>query len=200
MGRAGKRADPSVKLDLSEVRGRIGAVAVFALLASCRAVPPQPAPPPPPPPPAPTSTPTPAPTPLSTASWEEAPVEQGDWRHERSGDTSAARFVLADGLMPRNAVTLTCDRTRQQIVLSVRGTAGNAAVAIRTTFGTMAWNGIARSMAGESWIDMARPASDQGFDWMGFSRGRIAIEAPGQARLVIPAWAEIGRVVEDCRN
>jgi hypothetical protein len=97
---------------------------------------------------------------------------------------------------------LTCDRTRRQIILSVRGAAtGSASVAIRTSFGAIVWEGAARNTAaGESWIDLPRPAGDQGFDWMGFSRGRIAIEVPGQARLVVPVWAEIGRVVEDCRN
>ncbi len=32
-----------------------------------------------------------------------------------------------------------------------------------------------------------------------FSRGRIALEVTGQSPLAIPSWAEIGRVVEDCR-
>jgi hypothetical protein len=190
-----------VKPHLKDLRGRIGAAVVVGLLAGCAAVPPPQPAPAPLPRPAPAPTPTPTPAPVSTASWEEAPVAQGDWHYERIGDAGTARFTLVDGLMPRNAVTLTCDRPRQQIILSVRGTGGNASVVIRTTFGAVAWNGSARTATGgDSWIDMPRPAGDQGFDWMGFSRGRIAIEAPGQARLVIPAWAEIGRVVEDCRN
>ena len=206
-----------MKSALRDVCGRIGAAVVVALLAGCAAVPPPQPTPVPPPRPAPAPTPNPIPTPVSTTSWEEAPVAQGNWVYERIGDAGTARFTLVDGLVPRNAVTLTCDRPRRQIILSVRGTGGNASVVIRTTFGAVAWNGSARTVAGgETWIDMPRPeasarrgdraanmprpAGDQGFDWMGFSRGRIAIEAPGQARLVIPAWAEIGRVVEDCRN
>jgi hypothetical protein len=37
-------------------------------------------------------------------------------------------------------------------------------------------------------------------DAMAFSRGRFIVEQPGQPSLVVPAWAEFGRVVEDCRG
>lgn len=36
-------------------------------------------------------------------------------------------------------------------------------------------------------------------DAMAFSRGRFAVEAGGLRSMAIPNWAELGRVVEDCR-
>lgn len=43
-------------------------------------------------------------------------------------------------------------------------------------------------------------AGDPLLDAMAFSRGRFAIEVNGLPTLYLPAWAEIGRVIEDCRG
>ena len=43
-------------------------------------------------------------------------------------------------------------------------------------------------------------ATDPLLDAMGFSRGRFVVEQRGGGTLVIPAWPEILRVAEDCRN
>ena len=40
---------------------------------------------------------------------------------------------------------------------------------------------------------------DPVLDAMVFSRGRFAVEAPGTPLLVVPAWPEPARVIEDCR-
>jgi hypothetical protein len=37
-------------------------------------------------------------------------------------------------------------------------------------------------------------------DAMALSRGRIAINVAGQRSIAIPSWAEITRIVEDCRG
>jgi hypothetical protein len=42
--------------------------------------------------------------------------------------------------------------------------------------------------------------TDPILDAMAFSRGRIAIEATGQQPVAIPSWAEITKIVEDCRG
>lgn len=43
-------------------------------------------------------------------------------------------------------------------------------------------------------------ANDSFLDALGFSRGRFVVEGGGLPTLVIPAWPEILRVVEDCRK
>lgn len=43
-------------------------------------------------------------------------------------------------------------------------------------------------------------AADPLLDAMAFSRGRFAVEVNGLPTLYLPAWAEVGRVIEDCRN
>ncbi len=42
-------------------------------------------------------------------------------------------------------------------------------------------------------------ARDPIFDAMALSKGRFAIETPGAPTLYLPAWAEVTRVIEDCR-
>ena len=43
------------------------------------------------------------------------------------------------------------------------------------------------------------PANDPLLDAMAITRGRFAIEPTGAPGLYIPAWAEVTRVIEDCR-
>ena len=43
------------------------------------------------------------------------------------------------------------------------------------------------------------PARDPLLDAMAFSKGRFAIEIAGLPTLYAPSWAEVTRVIEDCR-
>ena len=42
-------------------------------------------------------------------------------------------------------------------------------------------------------------ANDRLLDAMALSKGRFAIEVPGTPTLYLPSWAEVTRVIEDCR-
>jgi hypothetical protein len=85
------------------------------------------------------------------------------------------------------------------LYLSRRG-AGDAApgvtINIRTTETRRAFAG---QPTGGSYVAVALAPADSVVDAMGYSRGRFLVEAPPLATLVIPAWAEILRVAEDCR-
>ena len=41
--------------------------------------------------------------------------------------------------------------------------------------------------------------NDAILDAMAFSRGRISVEIEGQSPVILPSWAEITRIVEDCQ-
>ena len=43
------------------------------------------------------------------------------------------------------------------------------------------------------------PSDDPLLDEMAFSRGRFTVEAEGLEPLILPAWPEPARVVDDCR-
>lgn len=44
-----------------------------------------------------------------------------------------------------------------------------------------------------------RAANDVVLDQIAYSRGRFALEAAGLPMLILPPWAEVARVIEDCR-
>lgn len=53
---------------------------------------------------------------------------------------------------------------------------------------------------GQPQLVTALPARDALLDAMAFSRGRFSVEVNGLPTLYLPAWAEVGRVIEDCRR
>lgn len=161
-----------------------GAASMIAVLASCapRPAPPQPAPPPPP-----AQTPPPQPAPPPPVEWEDAPASPGDW----SLDGAAAAFGSAQGAQ----LILRCESGRQVSLIRAGARNGNA-LTVRTSYGARA---LAASALPEG-LAARLAASDPLLDSIAFSRGRFAVEAVGLPRLIVPAWPEAARVVEDCRS
>ena len=172
-------------------------LAVIVLLAGC--VPPG-APPATEEVPPPASRPVPVPVPVRPApaapvgDWRDLPRTPGDWQYRGLGGGSAATYG-ARGAAP--LATLTCDRAAGQVTMlfaSARLVAGP--VTVRTTSTQRSLN--VQPMAGG--VDVALPANDRLLDAIGFSRGRFVVEGAPVGRLVLPAWAEVLRVTEDCRR
>ncbi|QDZ06727.1 hypothetical protein FPZ24_03905 [Sphingomonas panacisoli] len=150
-------------------------------------------------PPAPVIRPTPRPVPVPppaplASDWNDWPFTQGDWVYRRDARGSIALFGAGGG---DAAMTLRCDRARAALYLSVRGPA--TPVTVRTTTinrviplqPTGGDAGYAATMLGPN---------DLLLDAMAFSRGRFVVERAGDVPLVVPPYAEIGRVIEDCRG
>ena len=153
-----------------------------ALLGSCA---PRPAPPaaPPTPPPAPPEPPPPPPAPLD---WQDAPLSDGDWAYRETGDGSVATFG--------GQFAVRCLPARR-IALSRAGAAGSA-LTVRTSDGARSLPAAIGPDGLAATLDAAHPLLDA----MVFSRGRFAVEAAGAPLLILPAWPEPARVVEDCRG
>jgi hypothetical protein len=175
----------------------------LAALGSCVGPPVQEAPRPvpvPAPTPAPRPRPTAAPQPLppAQADWRDWPATPGNWSYRRDERGSIALF----GRPGSDAeLTLRCDRARSQIFLSRRGDPGSTAplpTTIRTS-STLRALSAQPTGGGEGYFAVPLGVNDPLLDAMGYSRGRFVIEGGGLPPLVIPAWAEILRVVEDCR-
>ncbi|MCC4234610.1 hypothetical protein LL253_18215 [Sphingobium soli] len=185
------------------------ASSLLVLLASCVG-PPASAPAPtraararPVPAPRPTPTPSPTPTPASAAAsatpvasstaWADRPLTPGNWSYRAEQGGSIARF----GPPAQPLLTLRCDLASRRIILTRYG-AGQGAIVIRTSYGAVSWPATAQGGAQPALV-AARAASDGVLDQMAYSRGKIGVDASGIAPLVVPVWAEIARVVEDCR-
>jgi hypothetical protein len=178
------------------MRYKFAAVATSAALLLAGCVPP-PAPPPvarPAPPPVAQPSPPPVVTPPLASDWNQWPFTPGDWAYRTDGVGSIALFgpVGADALL-----TLRCDRTRGTMYLSVQGP-GDAAT-IRTT--TLTRSIPLRATGGDAgYVASQLAPSDAMLDAMVFSRGRFVVDRVGGAPLVVPPYAELGRVIEDCRG
>lgn len=169
------------------------AVALLGLpVAACV---PQAAPPPAPAPaPRPTATRVAPPPPLA-ANWEDWPRTPGNWRYERDARGSRALF----GLVGSDAIAvLRCDLGTRQVYLSRSGTAAGP-LTIRTSSTTRALS--AQPTGGTPpYVAAALAPRDALLDAMAFTRGRFTIEQSGTAPLVLPPYAEVARVIEDCRG
>lgn len=127
--------------------------------------------------------PPPAPTP--SVGWIDAPLSAGDWTYRQGGSA-------AFGAPGNPSFVIAC--TGSRIRLERVGASGSI-LTVRTS--SEARNLPAAPSGGALVAEL--PASDPLLDAIAFSRGRFAVEAPGAARLVIPAWPAAARVVEECR-
>jgi hypothetical protein len=168
---------------------RLIAAAALALVVGC--VPRTPAPPPPAPAPLPRPT-LAAPAPVD---WQDWPRTPGTWFYERDARGSRALFgrASADAL-----AVLRCDRAERRVTLSRTG-AGASALSVRTTALTRTLPASAATGA-TPMVMAALAATDPLLDAMAFTRGRLTLEIRGAAPLVLPPYAEVSRVVEDCRG
>lgn len=144
----------------------------LALLDACVA--PRQAPPPPAPAPAPT--PAPAPPPAPAPEWRDRAYSPGDWSYA----AGEARFGLP-GAEPQ--LRLRC--ADRQVTVELPG-ATPGPVTIRTSYGD-----TVRS-------NLSFGATDPLLDQIAYSRGRFMV-AGGGRELILPAWPEVQRVIEDCR-
>ncbi|MFA5969560.1 MAG: hypothetical protein WC816_10005 [Sphingomonas sp.] len=147
---------------------------------------------------APVPAPAPPPTPpVLVGDWPDWPLTPGTWTYRQDSRGSVALFGVAGA---DAEVTLRCDRKADMVYLSRRGAiAGNSSMVVRTT--ALVRTLAARPTGGApSFMAVALAPGDAVLDAMGYSRGRFVIEQAGLPVLVVPAWAEILRVTEDCRS
>lgn len=168
-----------------------------ACLAAAACVPPRAEPPAPQPAPQPVPVPVaPPPPPPPPANWADIPLTAGTWSYRDEGTVSTALF----GVPASEAqFTIRCNKGRDTIDLERDGVATAGSLTIRTSF-TVRTLGAALAQDPMPRTTATLGARDPLFDSMAFSRGRFSVEAPGMAMLVLPAWPEVARVVEDCRR
>lgn len=173
--------------------------ASFFTLGSCVGpveIVPQPAPvavPVPTPAPAPRPQPTPPPA-RPAADWRDWPVTPGTWSYRQDARGSIALFGRAGADAD---FTVRCDRARGRIFISRRGE-GAGSLVIRTSSTLRSLDALPTG-GSPAYVAVELGARDSLLDAIGYSRGRFVVEGAGLPALAIPAWAEMLRVVEDCR-
>lgn len=165
------------------------------LVAGCVAAPSTPPPAPAPKPVATTKPVAPRPASTPSADWRDWPLTPGDWHYRAEPGGGGATFGMA-GSMP--VVSLRCDLARRQVTLARIGAVATT-LTLRTTSAVRALPATPDNRA-SGMIALSFAANDSFLDAIGYSRGRFVVEGGGLPTLVIPAWPETLRVVEDCRR
>jgi hypothetical protein len=118
----------------------------------------------------------------------------GSWNYALIPAGSEATFVNAAAL-PQ--LTIGCSRATRQVTISKPGTVAVPFISVWTTAETRSLPASFNPATGRLIVTLS--AYDPFLDAIAFSRGRIAVSIAGQPALILPAWADAARVVEDCR-
>jgi hypothetical protein len=130
-----------------------------------------------------------------TFDFSNASAQPGKWTYAALPGGSDATFVDAMGA-PR--LVIHCNRPLRRVSISRVGSAPATSLALWTSSASR--NIAARYDAATQRATVELAALDPLLDAIAFSRGRIAVSMPGYAPLVLPAWPEPARAVEDCRS
>ncbi len=150
--------------------------------------------------PSPTPTPAPAPPPVvnepSYENYLDAPQTAGTWMYEAESDETFALFGTS---VQEPVAIIRCDRSTRLVGIGRFGSsAQQATIRIRTETGTHTIQARPRN-AGVPLVAAEVNAREPMLDAMAITKGRFALETEGMRTLYLPAWAEVTRVIEDCR-
>jgi hypothetical protein len=118
----------------------------------------------------------------------------GSWVYSQTSQGSEASFLNASAL-PQ--LTIRCTRATRRITIAKPASAAAPFLTVWTSAQTRALPASFNPATMRISADVS--AYDPLLDAITFSRGRFGVSVSGAPALVLPAWAEPARVVEDCR-
>ena len=118
----------------------------------------------------------------------------GNWTYAATADGSEATFGTASAL-PQ--LTIHCTRASRRILISRPASAAAPFLNVWTTMQSRQLPASFNPLTNRITADL--PAFDTLLDGIAFSRGRFGVAVSNAPALVVPAWAEPARVIEDCR-
>ncbi len=128
--------------------------------------------------------------------WIDLPATPGEWRHQTAPGFSMAIFT---GPGQPDAFGLSCNSQTRGVIIQRATTARvPAAMTIRTETVTRTLDS-APTVARNTLLTASVAPADPLLDAMALSKGRFAVEVEGLPPLILPSWAEVSRVIEDCR-
>src|SRR5437867_3411867 len=118
----------------------------------------------------------------------------GNWSYASTADGSEASFTNASAIAQ---LWLHCTRATRRVTIAKAASAAAPLLNVWTSSVTRSVPSSFNPATGRLTIDLS--AFDPLLDALAASRGRIGFGVTGQPPLVVPAWAEAVRVIEDCR-
>ena len=132
--------------------------------------------------------------PAPAADFSIATPQPGSWTYAATVDGTEASFLDSSA---RPQLFVRCTRATRQVTIARSATAAAPFLNIWTS--SQARNLAASYNPTTYRLSSSVPAFDPLLDAIVFSRGRFAVGVSGTSALVVPAWEEPARVVEDCR-
>ena len=132
--------------------------------------------------------------PAPTFDYSIANAVGGTWTYSQSAGGSSATFATTPGLP---LLTLTCNRPLRRVAIARTASAIAPFLMVWST--SMNRNVPAGYNPATRLLTAELSAYDKLLDALAFSRGRIVVGPSNGTPLVVPAWPDIIRVIEDCR-
>jgi hypothetical protein len=117
----------------------------------------------------------------------------GDWTYVPTSDGSEATFTNSGG---QPQLTIRCTHSTRRVSFLKPG-AASPAMWIWTSSQSKSLPATYDTASARVVAELG--AYDPLLDAIAASRGRIGFSTSGLAALVVPPWADVGRVIEDCR-
>jgi hypothetical protein len=118
----------------------------------------------------------------------------GTWSYAATADGSQAVFRDGSG---RTQLNIRCARPTRHVTIAKPASAAAPFLFIWTS--SLAKSFAATYDASTAQLTVTVAAGNTVLDAMAFSRGRLGVSVTGSPALVVPAWEEVARVIEDCR-
>jgi hypothetical protein len=118
----------------------------------------------------------------------------GTWNYSPSATGSEASFLNPSAL-PQ--LTIRCTKATRRVTIAKPATGAAATMTLWTSSAVRAVPSSFNPLTNRISVEIV--SNDPLLDSLAFSRGRIGVTVAGGPSLVVPAWPEVARVVEDCR-
>ena len=118
----------------------------------------------------------------------------GAWRYTPVAGGSEASFLTPAGA---SQVTVRCTRATRRVAILKPSSPGASSLWVWTSLQSRTVPATFDPATGLTSAELS--AFDGLLDAMASSAGRLGFSTPGAAPLVVPAWPDVARVIEDCR-
>ena len=118
----------------------------------------------------------------------------GDWTYSPTSDGSEATFANKSHA-PQ--ITIRCVRSTRRVSILKSASAASPSLWVWTSSQVKSVPATYDTATARVQADLG--ANDPLLDAIASSRGRVGFSTSGLAALVVPPWAELARVIEDCR-
>ena len=119
----------------------------------------------------------------------------GSWSYARLAIGTQATFRDASAVL---RLMVTCNSATRAVTVTRTGVA--AAAPVMSIWTTTTSRSVPATFQATGQLSASLTARDPLLDAIAFSRGRFATGAAGAPLVAVPAWPEVGRVIEDCRS